>query len=86
VIPKAKDAQQEIIDRYKDEFAPADLQNARRLWGQSSALDKVDKALSTKSVLQPTPVELRPKGVPDPQAINGKNFSKTIAGLKHCKT
>jgi hypothetical protein len=83
LVKKAKDGQQAIIDEFKNEFAPADLQNARQLWAQSSALDKVDRALKTKSVLQPTPANLRPTGVPDQQVINGKNFAKAVADLKN---
>jgi len=82
-VQKAKAAQDQIIDKYKDQFAPTDLQNARANWRQASALDKVDKSLNTKSVIGPTPVEFRPKGTvtPDPGYINGKAFSKQIFAL-----
>jgi len=79
---KAKAAQADILDRFKDEFDPKDLQNARANWKQASALQDVHDALNGKSVVGPTPVEFRPKGV-DPGYINGKAFSKQILALSN---
>lgn len=81
---KAKVAQQNILNKYADQFDPTDLQNARKNWGQSSALDEVHDALNTKSVVGPTPVKLRPQN--DPGYVNGKNFSSTIQALKRSGT
>jgi hypothetical protein len=83
-IEKAKQAaaqQQQILDKYADQFDPTDLQNARANWAQASRLDRIDKALNTKSVIGPTPVELRPKGI-DPGYVNGKAFSKQVYALE----
>jgi hypothetical protein len=71
----------DIITKYKDQFAATDLQNARANWAQASRLDRIDKALNTKSVIGPTPVEFRPKGI-DPGYVNGKAFSKQIYALE----
>jgi len=77
---KAKDAQAKILESFKDQFAPKDLQNARANWRQASALQDIHDSLNTKSVVGPTPVNLRPKGT-DPGYINGKAFSKQILAL-----
>jgi hypothetical protein len=39
--------------------------------------------LNTKGIVGPTPVELRPKGTPDPGYINGRAFSKQILNLSN---
>lgn len=80
---QAKFEQEKLLDKFKDRFDPKDLENARANWRQASALDDVHDALTSKSVLQPTPVELRPTGRPDPGYINGKGFSKTILQLRN---
>lgn len=78
VAQKAKAEQERIIDRFKDQFNPRDLQTARENWRQASALEDVHNTLNKKSVVGPTPIDLRPKGVPDPGVIDGKNFAKEI--------
>src|SRR5258708_38999205 len=52
-------------------------------WSQAKALDKLDRNLNTKSILQPTPEELRPSNAPDPGYINGKQFGKQILALRN---
>jgi hypothetical protein len=80
---KARAAQENILNEFSDQFDADDLAKAKSAWKQSIALDRVDNALEAKSVLQPTPVNLRPQGVPDPGVINGKNFSKQILDLRN---
>jgi hypothetical protein len=80
---EAKGKQQAIIDEFKDQFAPDELTKARAAWSQASALDRVNTALNTKSVLRPSPVEFRPKGAPDPGMIDGKAFSRQIIKLRN---
>jgi hypothetical protein len=80
---QAKAAQTDILNRFKDQFDPKDLENARANWRQASALQDVHDGLNTKSVVGPTPVELRPKGTPDPGYINGKAFSKQILAMSN---
>lgn len=79
---KAKAAQENVLETFKDQFDPEDLQNARTNWRQASALDAVHDSLNTKSIVQPTPVAFRPKGAPDPGVLNGKNFSKQILKMR----
>jgi hypothetical protein len=81
-VKEARDAQEKILNTNAGQFSPNDLKNARANWKQSSALDKVHDAFNTKAVVQPTPVDFRPTGKPDPGYINGKNLSKTILDLK----
>jgi hypothetical protein len=71
-----------MVDEFAGHFAPNDLNKARAAWKQSLAMDRVDSALKTKAVFQPTPANLRPEGAPDPGVLNGKAFSKTILDLK----
>lgn len=78
---KAKDALAKILDTFKDQFDPKDLKNARANWRQASALQDIHDSLNTKIVVGPTPVELRPKGIPDPGYINGKAFAKQVLKL-----
>lgn len=79
---KAKTAQADILNRFKDQFDPKDLENGRANWRQASALQDVHDSVNTKSIVGPTPVELRPKGT-DPGYINGKAFSKQILTLSN---
>jgi hypothetical protein len=79
----AKDAQEKVLDQYKDEFAPEDFKNARANWAKASRLDKIDASLNTKAVVGPTPIEFRVKGQPDPGYLNGKAFSKQILKLRN---
>lgn len=78
---KAKAEQENILNTFKGEFDPKDLQNARANWRQASALQDVHDSLNTKGVVGPTPIELRPKGTPDPGYVNGKAFSKQVLNL-----
>jgi hypothetical protein len=77
---KAKAAQAAILDQFKDQFDPKDLQNAKTNWRQASALQDIHDALNAKGVVGPTPVELRPKGA-DLGYINGKAFLKQILAM-----
>jgi hypothetical protein len=81
-VKTARDAQEKIINDNAGQFSPNDLKNARANWKQSSALDKVHDAFNTKAVVQPTPVDFRPTGKPDPGYINGKNLSRAVLDLK----
>src|ERR1039458_8826236 len=80
---KARTAQENILTAYKNEFAPKDLQNARANWKQASALQDVHESLNTKSIVGPTPIELRAEGTPDVGYVNGKAFSKQILKLRN---
>ena len=79
---KARAAQDNILDRFKSQFAPDDYTNARANWRQSSALEKAHDALNSKSVVTSTPVKFRPVGTPDPGYIKGKNFANTVLALR----
>lgn len=78
---KARAAQDQILNTFKDQFDAGDLDKARANWRQASALNEVHDTLNSKSVVGPTPVNLRPTGAADPGFINGKNFSKEILKL-----
>jgi hypothetical protein len=78
---QARAAQENILNQYKDQFNPDDLQAARTNWRQASALDDIHDSLNSKSVVGPTPVSLRPVGAADSGIINGRNFSKEILKL-----
>ncbi|HET9406033.1 MAG TPA: hypothetical protein VFO39_02235 [Candidatus Sulfotelmatobacter sp.] len=78
---EARAAQEGILNDFQDQFEPKEFQTARDNWRQASALDDVHDTLNSKSVVQPTPVKLRPVGKPDPGIINGKNFAKEILQL-----
>jgi len=78
---KAKAEQEKLIEKYSNEFDPTDLKNARANWRQSVALDKTHAALNTKAIVQPTPINFRTEGVPDPGYIRGKNLSKAVLAL-----
>jgi hypothetical protein len=78
---RARAQQEALLDKYKDQFDPGDLSEARSLWRQGAALDKVHGALNNLSVVGPTPIELRPTNVPDQGYINGKGLAKSIRTL-----
>jgi hypothetical protein len=80
---KAKASQEGLIAKYANQFSPTDLQNARANWRQASTLEDIDRKLNTKSILGPTPENLRPSNAPDPGYINGSQFSKQILALRN---
>ncbi len=80
---KARGQQEALMSKYANEFDANDLSNARANWSQARNLEDLDKKLSTKSILQPTPEELRLSNAPDPGYINGKQFGKQILALRN---
>jgi hypothetical protein len=81
--PQKRKPPRKKISTCAGEFEPTDLQNARANWSQAKALEKLDRNLNTKSILQPTPEELRPSNAPDPGYIDGKQFGKQILTLRN---
>src|SRR5690606_25413817 len=68
--------------KYQDQLAADDYANARKNWSQSKALDKIDKALKTRSVVKPTPEKFIKAGESDPGYIDGLAFRKAVHDLE----
>ncbi|MFL6437710.1 MAG: hypothetical protein ACJ71Q_09035 [Terriglobales bacterium] len=82
-VTKYQREQDKIFETYKDQFSDPDAyQNARRMWRQASALDKIHDTVTAKGVMESTPNGLIPKGAPDPRYIKAKQFTDTILHLR----
>lgn len=82
-VTKYQREQDKIFETFKNQFADPDAyQNARRMWRQASALDKIHDTITSKGVMESTPNDLIPKGSPDPRYIKGKQFSDTLLHLR----
>jgi hypothetical protein len=78
-VQKGRDTQQQILEKYKDQFSGPELQQAKANWRQSSALDSLQDSIDKST--HPTPPELYKEGQPDPGYINGKQLRERILDL-----
>lgn len=83
-VEKARAAQEAILTKYKGEFEPGDLQDAKANWKKMQSNMAIDDAIRRPGgVVGNTPAELRSTTSADPGYIHGDALAKKLGQLEH---